>query len=258
MTVLAVILAWSSSPEKPKGLLSDRALTPVAGQPVLAHLVRRLNLCRRVDGLLLAVGQEEEDGRILETGRNLGLDWVAGHPHNVLSRLWLAARKTEADQVVRINGNFPLVDPWALDELIDSHLRLQADYSSNNHYRGLVYGLGAEVLAVPVVRELAEYGPPADLYTGTRLFLRRPGDFAIDLQAASRNCSDYSAAVDFPGDAKIIEDIFSFSPEPANNDVADFFQARPDLKKQPGGPAEVGLSKVFLFPEKLTGLKKRP
>ena len=253
--IRAVILARSSSPERPRGLLSDRALTPVAGQTVLAHIVRRLKLCRRLDGLILAVGDPEADSHILETAAALGLDRAAGHPHDLLSRLWLAGRQSGAEHVVRVNGNFPLIDPWALDELIESHLSLKADYSANNHYQGLVYGLGAEIMAAPVLRELAEYGPPADLYSGTRLFLRRRGEFKVNLQAAAGNSSEFSAAVDFAGDEKVIEAILAAHSEPGNAEVLEFFQTRPDLKGRRAGPAEVGLSKVLLFPEKLAALK---
>ncbi len=255
--ITAAILARSSSPARPGGLLTDRALTPVEGRPVLAHLVRRLALCPGLDSLVLAAGEARADRRIILAAEELGLPWVAGHPHDLLRRLLLAAESRGADHVVRINGNFPLIDPWALTELIGGHLRKGADYSSNGHYQGLVYGLGAEIMTVRVLRELAEYALPGDLHSGTRLFLRRPWDFNVNFQPAARTAPDLKACVDFAGDEKVIEAILAANPEPDNEAVIEFFDARPELaaRGRKNGPSEVGLSKVLLFPEKLTALK---
>ncbi|UQZ89430.1 hypothetical protein C4J81_09555 [Deltaproteobacteria bacterium Smac51] len=253
----AAILARSSSPDRPGGLLTDRALACVLGRPVLAHIVRRLKICAQLDSLILAVGDEEADRRIAEAGRELGLEVIAGYPHDVLRRLLMAARHQGAEHVVRVNGNFPLIDPWALDELAQGHLKKRADYSSNSHYQGVVYGLGAEIMSVNVLAELAEYGQPGDFYSGTRLFLRRPGDFSLYLPPAARTAPDFKASVDFSGDEKVVEAIFEAFSEPDNTQVIDFFSARPELAvRSAGGAAEVGLQKVLLFPEKLAALKK--
>lgn len=82
--VTAAILARSSSPDRPGGLLTDRALTPIQGRPVLAQVLRRLKLCSRLDSIVLAVGDEEADRRIIRAAEELDLNWVAGHPHDVL------------------------------------------------------------------------------------------------------------------------------------------------------------------------------
>jgi spore coat polysaccharide biosynthesis protein SpsF (cytidylyltransferase family)/MoaA/NifB/PqqE/SkfB family radical SAM enzyme len=253
--VAAAILARSSSPDRPGGLLTDRALTEVRGRPVLEHIVRRLGLCRNLSGLAAAVGEAGADQRIVRAAEGLGLPVVAGHPHDVLRRLLLAAESLGADHIVRINGNFPLIDPWALDELVAGHLAASADYSSNGHYQGVVYGLGAEIMAVPVLRELVEYALPGDLYSGTRLFLRRPWDFNVHLPSVSPPAPDLKACVDFAGDEKIIEAILVAQPEPDHRAVVEFFAARPEAARRSGGATEVGLSKVLLFPEKLVALK---
>lgn len=255
--VTAAILARSSSPDRPGGLLTDRALTPIQGRPVLAQVFQRLKLCSGLDSIILAVGDEGADRRIVQAAEELDLDWVAGYPHDVLRRLLLAAETREADQVVRINGNFPLIDPWALDALIAGHLKKRADYSANGHYQGVVYGLGAEIINVEVLKEISYYGQPGDIYSGTRLFLRRPGDFQLNLQPAGATAPDFKASVDFAGDEKIIEAILAAYPEPNNAQVVKFFQEHPELAARggSGGTAEVGLSKVLLFPEKLVALQ---
>lgn len=256
--IACVIVARSSSPGSPGGLLTDRALTPIFGRPALAHIHRRLSRCELITSTVVAVGDARGDGRIIAAAEHLGLGWVAGHPHDILSRLKLAADRDGADHVVRVNGNFPLIDPWALDELIAAHLEKKADYSSNSHYQGVVYGLGAEILSRAVLEEITTLGHPVDIYSGTRLFLRRPGDFSLNLMPAPRTDPKLKASVDFAGDEKIIEAILADNPDPNNDQVIEFFRARPRLAPEARaglGAGEVGLSKVLLFPEKLAALK---
>ena len=255
--IAAAIVARSSSPERPAGLLTDRTLTVVAGKPVLEHITRRLSLCVKLDAIVLAAGDQTEDARIIESARNLNLPVVAAHPFDLLRRLLKAADSQGANHVVRVNGNFPLIDPWALEELIASHLDQKADYSSNAHYQGLVYGLGAEIISVAVLKELVDYGRPADVHRGTGLFLRRPWDFNINLIQAPHAAPNLMACIDFPGDETVTEAIFAQYPEPDNSQVISFFDVRPDManRQQGNGPTEVGLQKVLLFPEKLAALK---
>ena len=263
--VAAAIVARSSSPDRPGGLLSNRTLVPVNGLSCLGHIARRLALCPLLDSVVVAVGDAEADRSIIEAAEALKLNWLVGYPHDMLRRLLSAADRLNADHIVRVNGNFPLIDPSALERLIASHLGRTADYSSNSHYQGVVYGLGAEIISRSILREVLEYGPPADLYSRTRLFMRRPWDVNINPQPAGSPAPDFKASVDFAGDEKIIEAIFAEgarhyqnpSAEPLNEDVIAFFKARPELAAagRKNGVSEVGLSKVLLFPEKLAALK---
>ena len=255
--VAAAIVVRSSSPDRPGGLLSDRALVPISGRSSLEHIARRLSLCGRLNAFALTVGDSTADRVIIQAAEKINLPWLAAYPHDILRRLLLAADELRADHIIRINGNFPLIDPWALDRLIESHLAKKADYSSNSHYQGVVYGLGAEIMSARVLREVVEYGPPAELYSGTRLFLRRPWDFNINLLPAASTAPDFKASVDFAGDEKTIEAILAERPEPDNESVSAFFRKRPELAGagRNNGAAEVGLSKVLLFPEKLSALK---
>ncbi|MGL4207818.1 MAG: hypothetical protein ACRCTY_00370, partial [Candidatus Adiutrix sp.] len=115
--IMVAIVARTSSPERPAQLLKNRALTVVGGETSLAHIVRRLSFCPSLNQVVLALGDGQDDEAIRLEGEKLGLEPVCGFPDNILKRLCLAAKAYGADEVVRINGNFPLIDPWALNTL---------------------------------------------------------------------------------------------------------------------------------------------
>ncbi|MBF0530578.1 MAG: NTP transferase domain-containing protein, partial [Deltaproteobacteria bacterium] len=147
MNIVAVILARATSPSAPDSLLPRRPLAEIKGRPVLVWIARRLQAASLLTKTVVAVGDRKQDADIVELAEKLGLQVHAGHPESVLDRLHLAAEAEQADHVVRVNGNFPLVDPEALDNLVRGHLENNADFSLNSHYHGLIYGLGVEVIS---------------------------------------------------------------------------------------------------------------
>ncbi|MDR1920249.1 MAG: radical SAM protein [Candidatus Adiutrix sp.] len=253
--VIAAIVARSSSPARPARLLTDRALTTAHGQSSLAHIVRRLSLCAGLNALTLAAGDPEADAGIILAAAQLGLPAVAGHPRDMPRRLLMAAESFNAAHVVRVNGNFPLIDPWALDDLISRHLQKNSDYSSNSHYRGVVYGLGAEIFKAAALRKLIAGESPGGAGLDARVFMRRPGDFSVNLEPADKTAPDLRVSLDFAADVPVVEAIFERLGEPDNAAVIDFFADRPEFAASAAGAAEVGLQKVLLFPEKLAALK---
>ena len=122
MKIAAAILARSHSPAAPHKLLWQRSLTVIKGRTVLEWIVKRLTGSTRLEAITVAVGHQQEDARIVEAAERLGLKTYSGHANFILARLLMVARAEQADHIVRVNGNFPLVDVADLDRLIKGHL----------------------------------------------------------------------------------------------------------------------------------------
>ncbi|MEW6263500.1 MAG: radical SAM protein [Thermodesulfobacteriota bacterium] len=256
---MAAILARAESPASPEGLLPQRSLAPLLGRPVLAWTLDRLKARGRIDGIFLAVGDPIEDAAIVESGERLGLKVYACFPDNILGRLKSVVEAEGADHVVRVNGNFPLVDPDALDELVTGHLDVQADYSFNSHYHGLIYGLGVEVFARKVLTSAAAESPSREQAALGSLYLQHhPEKHKIFRQSAARTAPHLRVSVDFEPDLKVVTEILTHLPRPDNESIISFLSSRPDLTalQEKTAPAEVGLEKAMLFPEKMRALRR--
>ena len=83
------------------------------------------------DHFILATTELSEDDELAELGKSLGLNVVRGSQNDVLSRFALAAEHTQANVLVRITGDCPLVDPDLLGEMIYEFHRRDVDYFSN-------------------------------------------------------------------------------------------------------------------------------
>jgi spore coat polysaccharide biosynthesis protein SpsF (cytidylyltransferase family)/MoaA/NifB/PqqE/SkfB family radical SAM enzyme len=257
--ILAAIPARAVSPATPSCLLPARALTLVDGRPVLALIKERLAKSQSLDQMVVTLGDPKEDAQIADLSQELGFEVLFGHPDDVLARLHMATELFEADHVVRINGNFPLIDPKAVDDLVSAHLTHHADISLNSHYHGLVYGLGAEIFSTTgLARAMAEPKNRRPLDAGATFMLQNPEKYGIFLQPTQRTAPYYRVSVDFAPDITVVSEIIRHVPDPDNESIIDFLDQRPDLTalQQTPAPAEVSLEKAMLFPEKMQALRR--
>jgi spore coat polysaccharide biosynthesis protein SpsF (cytidylyltransferase family) len=91
--------------------LPGKALRPVAGRPMIAHVVERAQRIPGIDDLVLATSDQDRDDLLAETVSGLGCAVVRGSEHDVLDRMFVAATLTRADVVVRVTGDCPCLDP---------------------------------------------------------------------------------------------------------------------------------------------------
>ncbi len=124
--VAVIIQARTGSSRLPGKVLAD-----LAGRPMLAFLVERLKRCASIDMHILATTELAEDDALAGLGESLGLIVVRGSQSDVLSRFALAAEQIQANILVRITGDCPLLDPSLLEEMIHEFRGKEIDYLSN-------------------------------------------------------------------------------------------------------------------------------
>ena len=76
---------------------------------------------------------------------------------NVLSRYLSIAKMENADYVVRVTGDCPLIDHLVIDELIKKIIEESLDYVSNTIIRTFPDGLDAEVFRASAMYEGEEF-----------------------------------------------------------------------------------------------------
>ena len=114
--VLAVIPARYGSTR-----FEGKALAELNGKPVILHVVEQANKCALVDDVLVAT----DDERILKVVESAGFRaLMTGADHlSGTDRVAEAAKKSDAQIIVNVQGDEPMIDPDSIDsavkELID-------------------------------------------------------------------------------------------------------------------------------------------
>jgi len=92
-----------------------KSLEPLCGKPLIQWVIERARQAKKLEKLIVAT----DDGRIRNAAVELGVDVVmtrSDHPSGT-DRIAEALRDVQADVVVNIQGDEPLMDPALIDEL---------------------------------------------------------------------------------------------------------------------------------------------
>jgi spore coat polysaccharide biosynthesis protein SpsF len=117
MSVVAVVQARMSSTRLP-----GKVLLPLAGKPVLEHVVDRVSYCQTIDKVVVATSIDASDDAIKQWCDSRDVSCYRGSLHDVLDRYYHAAREYEADTIVRITADCPAIDPAVVDEVIQGYM----------------------------------------------------------------------------------------------------------------------------------------
>lgn len=129
MKVIAIIQARMSSSRLPR-----KVLMPLAGKPVLEHVVNRIQACTTISRVVVATSIDQTDDAILSWCNKNNISCFRGSLNDVLDRYYQAARNVQADVVVRITADCPAIDPTVVDEVVSGFIAGGYDY----------YGLSGE------------------------------------------------------------------------------------------------------------------
>ena len=147
MKVVAIVQARMSSSRLPK-----KVMKTIDGKTVIQILLERLSLSKMIDEIVVATSIESSDDVLVEHLKKLGFKYFRGSESDVLSRYTGAAKDNNADVVVRITGDCPLVDSSLVDECIDQFFKSACDYLSNIEPPSFPDGLDIEVFSSSALR----------------------------------------------------------------------------------------------------------
>jgi spore coat polysaccharide biosynthesis protein SpsF len=121
--VVAIVQARMGSSRLP-----GKVLRPVAGKPLLWHVLHRLNRCNTLDWIVVATSDHPRDDAIASFCRDERTEVVRGPEDDVLTRFKLAAQQTDADLIVRVSADAPFIDPQFVDHLVKTLIDADGDY----------------------------------------------------------------------------------------------------------------------------------
>jgi spore coat polysaccharide biosynthesis protein SpsF len=123
VNVVAIIQARMSSTRLP-----GKVLLPLAGKPVLEHVVSRIAQCSTIDAIVVATSLDPSDDVIEQWSREHAVTCFRGSLYDVLDRYYQAARVHGADVIVRITADCPAIDPTIVDKVVQGYLDSSSDF----------------------------------------------------------------------------------------------------------------------------------
>lgn len=127
--------------------LPGKAVKNIAGIPLLKFLLKNLKGSRTLSEIVVATSYKKENTKIVDICNDENISSYLGSEKNVLSRFIKIIKKYNADIVVRLTGDNPLVDKYLVDDIVYKYLNNYSkyDYINNIEHSGYPYGLFLEV-----------------------------------------------------------------------------------------------------------------
>lgn len=135
--------------------LPGKVLLPAAGKPMLGHLFARLRATQSVDKIVLATTTNATDDALAAFGREEGVDVFRGSEEDVMARVIGAAAMADAELVVEITGDCPVIDHRIIEQCIRMFKHNPCDYLSNASVRSYPDGMDVQVFPLAVLRKSA-------------------------------------------------------------------------------------------------------
>lgn len=114
--------------------LPGKVLLEIAGKPMIQHVIERTRRAQTVDLVAIATTTDPADDPVAAFAVSMGIPYTRGSLHDVLDRYYQAAQVHQADVVVRVTADCPVVDPLLIDqtvELLSQPGQTPADFSCN-------------------------------------------------------------------------------------------------------------------------------
>jgi spore coat polysaccharide biosynthesis protein SpsF len=176
--VVAIVQARLGSSRLP-----GKVLLPLCGVPVLEHVVQRLRTVSLVDRVVVATSRLASDDELADFASRLpGVGVSRGSESDVLDRYLQAAREFEAQTVIRITSDCPLLSPAITAKTVEAFLERapNIDYVSNSLERTYPRGFDTEVFSLETLqRAHAAATDPAEREHVTLHVYRRPSEFRL-------------------------------------------------------------------------------
>lgn len=212
MNIVAIVQARMGSTRLP-----GKVMRSIQGRPMIDLLLERLGRARRLDAIVVATTGQSEDTALAQHVEELGFRVSRGSRDDVLARYLDAARDAEADVIVRITGDCPLVDPELVDDIVGAYLDQPGlDYAGNTDPPTWPDGLDVEVFSRAALERAAAQAQSRHDREHVTPYLRRAEDMA---RLCVRQDNDLSAlrwTVDEPEDFQVVSAVFGhFHPDTA-------------------------------------------
>ncbi len=227
MKIVALVQARTGSVRLPQ-----KVLKPILNKPMIELLLSRLSLSTELDEIVVATSEENRDDKLESTVESLGFKCTRGSEKDVLNRFYKSAKFLEADVIVRITGDCPLVDSKLVDECIRGYKKYKVDYFSNIDPATYPDGLDIEVMSFQSL-ERANREADSDFdREHVTPYIRNSDSFSKSSIQNEEDLSSQRWSVDEPEDLIVVTKIFEyFSPDIFFDwkKVLELLKIRPEL-----------------------------
>lgn len=216
--------------------LLGKVMKPILGRSMLELMIERLRRARRLDRIVIATTENGTDDVIEALAERIGVSCFRGSEDDVLGRVLGAAKAFGADLIVETTGDCPLIDPFLVDQVVNTFEANEVDYCDNCVVKSYPLGMAVQAFPVSVLEEIARStSDPADREHVSLFIYEHPERFRLlhvvsgfDEESASLRLT-VDTAEDLAVVRSVFEALYPENPEFGLQDVIRYLRAHPEV-----------------------------
>lgn len=236
LKIVTVIQARTSSNRLP-----NKIFLPLANKPLLYRMYERVAASKLKHTIVIATTTDKSDDKVEELCKEYQLNCYRGHQTDLLDRHYQAAKLFNADAVVKIPSDCPLIDTKVIDKVLDFYMKnpFSYDYVSNLHPATYPDGNDVEIFSMKALED-AWRNAKKDLEREhtTPYFWENPDKFRIE-NVTWESGLDYSMShrftIDYVEDYNFIktvyDELYSVNNIFTLQDILDLLERKHEIKK---------------------------
>ena len=203
--IVGIVQARMGSTRLPGKVLAD-----LCAQPMLLVLLNRVRRSAKLDEVVVATTDGAADDPVYDLVKSANLPCFRGSEGDLLDRYFQAAVAFQADVIVRLTGDNPLVDGQFVDMAIEAYLADQGcDYLDTSLSETFPTGLRAEVFTIRTLENAwSNDRDPASREHVTPYIYSQEGRFRVATVSGPGAHSSLRWTVDLPSDLAFVRQMF--------------------------------------------------
>jgi len=192
--------------------LSNIAYSHICGKPLSLLQYERLQQVKLIGDIAITVSSKIPEKKIQDIFADTDVDIIKNTDTTNLQRNIIAALKHDAEHIVLVSNDCPLIDPEIIDQAIEYYINNLSnyDYVSNMHPESYPAGNCVEVIntfALGVGTKWAKY--EYEKQYSTPFIWDNPEEWRIgNIKADKDHAKKYRYFLDFPEDLEVVTKIY--------------------------------------------------
>ena len=187
--------------------LPGKVLMSVMGKSLLEYMLERVRRAWCVESILVATTNNATDDPLVKLAEQFGAQVFRGSEFDVLDRYYRAASTAQAEHIMRLTADCPLIDPEILDQVAEFYFDGGYDYVSNALEPNLPDGLDAEVFSFSALQAAWAKAELPSHREHVTPYIRKSGLYRLGSWKQSRNFSDLRWTVDETEDFELVRSV---------------------------------------------------
>jgi spore coat polysaccharide biosynthesis protein SpsF len=221
--------------------LPGKVILPLAGKPLLLRMYDRVAASKYVSEIIIAVTEDQSDNELAVLCQKNNLNFFRGSSVDLLDRHYKTAKKYNAEAVVKIPSDCPLIDSDIIDKVILYYINNsdKFDFVSNLHPPSYPDGNDVEIMSITTL-EYAWINAKKDFerehttpYIWENADKFRIGNVlwetGFDYSMTHRFTIDYKEDYEFI--KRVYNELYHKNPKFELNDILSLLKEKPELKK---------------------------